>query len=170
MHFKRNEANRNCTNEKVEQLSKTVEELYSNSNDYYDEEYDDYDNIESEEVNICENLDIANTSSNRSCPEDEQKIFSSYAKKFKSSENADEEIDSQLVVLVNNAFCEGMSDEKFQELIKAIDRPANCEALKRTRVNAGVWSVLKHSTQTEDSKLRGIQNAIVKATCNLVKV
>ena len=63
-----------------------------------------------------------------------------------------------------------MSDEKYNDLIKSIDRPANCESLKETRVSAGVWSVLKHSTQTEDSKLRGIQIAIIKATSNLVKI
>ena len=33
-----------------------------------------------------------------------------------------------------------------------------------------MWSVLKSNTQTEDSKLRGIQNAVVKATINLVKI
>ena len=142
--------NQNHTNEKAEQLSEKVEELYSNRDDYYDDEYDGYDNIKSEEVDICENLDLANTSSKRSCPEDEQNIFSSYAEKFKSSEKADEEIDPYLTELVDNAFQEGISDEKFQELIKSIDRPANCEALKETRVNAGVWSIPKHGIQTED--------------------
>lgn len=47
---------------------------------------------------------------------------------------------------------------------------ANCENLKETRVNQGVWSVLKSNIQTEDSKLRSIQNAVVKATINLVKI
>ena len=33
-----------------------------------------------------------------------------------------------------------------------------------------VWSALKSTTQTEDSKLRGVQNALVKATINIVKI
>lgn len=37
-------------------------------------------------------------------------------------------------------------------------------------MNPEVWSVLKQSTQMEDSKMRGIQNCLIKATRNLVKI
>ena len=40
--------------------------------------------------------------------------------------------------------------------------------VKETRVNAGVWSVLKPRTQTEDFKIIGIQN-VVKASVNIAK-
>ena len=75
-----------------------------------------------------------------------------------------------LAGLVNEAFHEGMPDENYSEMVKNISCPENCESLKETKVNPGVWSVLRTQTQTEDSKMRGIQNCIVKATCNLVKI
>lgn len=81
----------------------------------------------------------------------------------------DDEVNEKLADLVNSAFREGMPDDQFNELIKSINRPSNCESLKETRVNSGVWTVLKHTTQTEDSKLRGVQNAVIKASCNFVK-
>ena len=75
-----------------------------------------------------------------------------------------------MAAVVNSTFREGMSDEHYSQISKNILRPSNCEALKETRVNSGVWSVLKPTTQTEDSKMRGIQNSLVKATCNIVKI
>ena len=58
----------------------------------------------------------------------------------------------------------------YAELTKNIHRPENCFALKETRVNAGVWSVVKPQTQTEDSKARVVQNSIIKASCNIAKL
>ena len=51
-------------------------------------------------------------------------------------------------------------------LQKNINQLGNCVSLKETRVNQGVWSVLKPYTQTEDS----YQNAVVKATVNVTKM
>ena len=78
----------------------------------------------------------------------------------------------QLIVadIVNNAFREGMPHDIYNKLIKGINRPSNCESLKETRVNQGVWTVLKPNIQTEDSKLCGMQNAVVKATANITKM
>ena len=58
----------------------------------------------------------------------------------------------------------------YAELTKNIHRPENCFALKETRVNAGVWSVVKPQTQTQDSKARVVQNSIIKASCNIAKL
>ena len=63
-----------------------------------------------------------------------------------------------------------MPDDVYNELVKGINRPVNCEALKETRVNQGVWTILKPYTQTEDSKLRGVQNAVIKASINVTKM
>ncbi|KAK6186595.1 hypothetical protein SNE40_008608 [Patella caerulea] len=63
-----------------------------------------------------------------------------------------------------------MTDERYNEIIKNIRRPSNCESLKETRVNNGVWTTLESFTQTEDSKLRAIQNSVVKASINLTKM
>ena len=71
--------------------------------------------------------------------------------------------------MIISTFREGMPGEIYN-VIKNINRPENCHALKKTQVNAGVWSVLKPQTQTVDSKMRGIQNAVCKAGSNLAKL
>ena len=58
----------------------------------------------------------------------------------------------------------------YAELTKNIHRLKNCFALKETRVNAGVCSVLKPQAQTENSKVRDVQNAVIKASCNIAKL
>ena len=167
--------NQNKTNESVERLSHMVDELYSWQNDancydepaHYETEDADsyaqnYDDFDDSHIELDENAENKRPA--------EESIFGSFLKKFKKSESTDTEVQSDLADLVNDAFREGMPDDTYSELIKSIHRPANCENLKETRVNQGVWSVLKSNTQTEDSKLRGIQNAVVKATINLVKI
>ena len=60
--------------------------------------------------------------------------------------------------------------KRKNELLKDIHRPANTEALVRTRVNQGIWRLLKPSTQYEDNNMQQIQDLIVKATANIVKL
>ena len=96
-------------------------------------------------------------------------VFGRFLKKFKKTDLVDKDVNPGFVEVVNNAFCEGMADDTYNELVKLIYRPGNCQTLKKTRVNQGVWSVLKATTQTEDSKL-SVQNALVKATTNIVKI
>ena len=171
--------NQNKTNEKVEMLATKVDELYNWGNEHYDEyEYEGSQNYEIdvdddqlsgiassiEVINPIEQTDAAKR------PAEESDVFSRYLKKFKKTDEVDKDINPMLADVVNNAFREGMSDDTYNELIKLIHRPGNCVTLKETRENQGVWSVLKSTTQTEDSKLRGIQNAIVKATINVAKI
>ena len=85
-------------------------------------------------------------------------VFGRYLKKFKKTDPVENEVNPGLAKLVNNAFRGGMADDAYNVLIKLIHRPANCETLKETRVNQGVWSVLKSTTQTEVR----VQNALVK--------
>lgn len=99
-----------------------------------------------------------------------ENVFLKFSKTFKKSDITSDPVDTSLAEIVNEAFREGMSDDAFQTVMKDIHRPSNCDSLKETKVNSAVWSVLRQHTQTEDSKLRGIQNCMVKATCNIVKV
>lgn len=71
---------------------------------------------------------------------------------------------------VNNSFRNGIFDERFSEILKDIHSPSNCECLAKTRVNCGVWRLLKPQTQTEDAKLQTVQNLTVKAASNVVKL
>lgn len=171
--------NQNKTNEKVEQLSQRVDEIYNMSEqcDDYCDDYE-YENCDpsmmygEQEEDISSLSGMSGTSQQKRQVEESESdgVFASYLKKFKKTDSVEEEINPQLASIVNNAFREGMPDDVFSELSKNINRPANCDSLKETRVNQGVWNVLKPNTQTEDSKLRGIQNAIVKATINVSKM
>ena len=115
-------------------------------------------------------LSFMDSTQKRAHDDAESSIFGMYMKKFKKSDDVDTKVNQKLADVVNNAFREGMLHDSYNELIKQIHSPENCESLKETCVNQGVWSVLKSNTQTEDSKLRGIQNALVKATANAVMI
>ena len=96
--------------------------------------------------------------------------FALYLKQFKRSDLVDKDEALPLADIVNMAFRDGMPDDIYNELTKGINRLGNCVSLKETRVNQGVWSVLKPNTQTKDSKHRGVQNAVAKATINITKM
>lgn len=157
--------NINKTNEKVEHLSRRVDELY---------DYDMYDEIEQDRDSGTDQQQDENDDTSfppgDNQDENEHSVFGRFSKTFKKSDVTSNAVDSQLAELVNDAFREGMSDDQYQNIIKDIHRPENCPSLKETKVNPGVWSVLRQHTQMEDSKLRGIQNCFVKAACNLVKI
>ena len=102
--------------------------------------------------------------------EEDDNVFSTFIKKFKKTDKVDAEVKQSLADMINSTFREGMPDDIYNDVIKNINRPENCHALKETQVNAGVWSVLKPQTQTEGSKMRGIQNAECKVGSNLAKL
>jgi hypothetical protein len=69
--------------------------------------------------------------------------------KFLQSESVDSEVNDDLATFVNSAFRSGISEEKQSELVKEIHRSNNCEALVKTRVNQGIWRLLKPHKQTQ---------------------
>ena len=75
-----------------------------------------------------------------------------------------------MAMFVNSAFREGISDEKQTELVKDIHCPSNCNALVKTTVNQPIWRFLKPQTQTDDVKMQGIQNNVLKAAINFTKI
>lgn len=159
--------NINKTNDKVEALSVRVDSISSemeNSENYDYESYYDYgdDNGDEEQSQLPIEVDPIE--------EESENIFQQFSVTFKKSDVTSDPVDAHLASVVNEAFREGMADEMHQDMIKKIHRPSNCESLKETKVNPGVWSVLRQHTQSEDSKLRGIQNCMIKAACNIVKV
>ena len=157
------------TNDRVEKLSERVDALYEQDTcteyDYYDDpEYVDIENPE------CWSIPPPDKRSHGEVEADEDDVFNIFVKKFKKSDIVDKDIKQKLANMINSTFREGMRDESYNDILKTIHRPENCYTLKETRVNAGVWSVLKPQTQTEDSKMRGIQNSVVKASVNLAKL
>lgn len=85
-------------------------------------------------------------------------LFRGLSDKFLLAEKVDSEINDNLALFVNSSFRNGVSDERVSEMMKDIHRPQNCESLIKTRVNAGMWRLLKPQTQTEDAKMQAIQN------------
>ena len=82
----------------------------------------------------------------------------------------DAEINDDLAGFVNNAFRSVIAEEKQTEMIKTVLRPINCDSLVKTRVNQGIWHLLKPHTQTDDVKLQNVQNLVVKASSCEVKL
>ena len=176
-------SSQNKTNEKVESLALKVDELY-NFDYMYDENnnfepiedpqdfalYEEPQDVSSYQGDSAIHIDQDEGSPKRPNDDAGDSVFGRFLKKFKKTDPVDKDVNPGLAEVVNNAFREGMADDTYNELVKVIYRPGNCETLKETRVNQGVWSVLKATTQTEDSKLRGVQNALVKATINIVKI
>ena len=176
-------SNQNKTNDKFEKLSHRVDELYNMQGDYeceaeafpvYDTQSFGYYPDNDEQYLECEDESYVNVSESNESPkrpaEEQDNVFAPYLKKFKKIDSVDKDVALPLADIVNTAFRDGMPDDVYNELTKNINQPGNCVSLKETRVNQGVWSVLKPYTQTEDSKLRGIQNAVVKATVNVTKM
>ena len=169
--------NINKTNEKVEALSIRVDNMSNelDQNFQYDNEYDSvyddgfsvYDNDDEQVVQADCQDNIEEEDEENEAP---RNVFSKFTKIFKKSDITSDAVDESLAEIVNEAFREGMSNDTFEAMVKEIHRPSNCESLKETKVNSAVWSVLRQHTQNEDAKLRGIQNCMVKATCNIVKV
>ena len=161
-------------NEKVEAQNERIDKLFQKVESFcsYDEhqlDYDDdgYDENEfgepSETGSLC---DVESEPPTKKAKIDEGSVFKALYEKFHNSESTDSEVDENLAEIINHAFRSGLSDEKLTELLKDIHRPINCSALVKTRVNQGIWRLLKPTTQTDDAKMQAIQNVMVKsASC-----
>ena len=100
---------------------------------------------------------------------EQNSVFKNISEKFNPKEIVDSNINDELAVFVNSAFREGISDEKQTELVKEIHPPSNCNAVVKTTVSQPIWRFLKPQTQTDNVKMQGIQNNIIKAAINFTK-
>ena len=161
-------ANVNSQNERIDKQNERIENLvegcsydeYDDSQTQFSETYEDEHEVES---NLLFDQDEGASTSGNS-------IFKVLSHKFQQSEPVDDDVHPDLAVLVNNSFRNGISEDKLEELCKNIHRPQNCDSLVKTRVNQGIWRLLKSYTQTEDSRLTTIQGVLLKASANLIKL
>ena len=72
--------------------------------------------------------------------------------------------------MINVNFREGISDEKYQDLLKTVLRPENCSSLTRTKVNQLIWNWLSPYTKSYDVSIQQHQNVIIKASINVAKM
>ena len=147
--------------EKQEQKLQSLTDLMDC--DYYDdnEQYDDA--CMSEQSEQAPSLQDAKKSTGGG-------IFSSLLNKFQQEDAVDGEANDDLAHFVNTSFRSGLTEEKLADIVKDIHRPQNCEALVKTRVNQGIWRLLKMHTQADDNRMQTIQDLIIKATSNIVKL
>lgn len=82
----------------------------------------------------------------------------------------DSAVNGNLATMVNKVFREGISDDKFQKLLKETHRPDNCDSLVKTRVNNLVWNLLSPQIHTIDSNMQKIQEAMIKAAIIFTKL
>ena len=169
------EMNSNITKQgdQLVKLSDRVDSFYADNGTDYQEEYfeqDDYYEPEAEDESLSHSQF---SDENQPPPPKKQKtesLFKDWSDKFQTTEKVDNEVNEDLAHFVNSSFRSGVNDEKISEILKGIYRPSNCESLVKTRVNTAIWRLLKTNSQTEDSKMQAIQNLVIKASINLVKV
>lgn len=68
----------------------------------------------------------------------------------------------QLAKLVDKMFRHRMPDKALKDKIDRQERPENCQNVKPTRVNQGIWGKLGEPSKKRDLQLYKIQQALVK--------
>ena len=132
----------NKQNEKVEAQNTRIEKISQKLNSMY--YYDDSENLGpdscietgdySQEIPVCE---VEEPPVKRSRTVDGS-VFKTLTEKFQSTESLDAEVNENLASFVNNAFHNGISEEKQNDMLKNIHRPVNCDRLVKIRVNQGI--------------------------------
>ncbi|CAG2248553.1 unnamed protein product [Mytilus edulis] len=84
-------------------------------------------------------------------------VFKAASQAHRSKDNVDN--DDTLAETVNEFFREGISDEKYNELMKSVARPENYVSLTK------IYSLLKLGPLT-----RLYQEIVVKTSCNITKL
>ncbi|CAG2244870.1 unnamed protein product [Mytilus edulis] len=153
-----------------------VDELYYVEPEGYDESqgadpevYDENNNDNNDHVGDTE---VAEPPAKKQKTVDKEgdNVFKAAAQAYRSKDNVDTSVDDTLADTVNEFFREGISDEKYNELMKSVARPENCVSLTRTRVNQLIWDLLSPQTRSFDSVIQQHQETVVKASCNITKL
>ena len=139
---------------------------------YEGDEYDDNMDFESnvDQFSVSEQYDGESLEEQAELPSQPKSIYKVLSDKFNQTETLDKSVHPDLANLVNSSFRQGLSEDKYEELVKEIHRPENCASLVKTRVNQGIWRLLKSWTQADDAKWSSIQGILVKATSSIVKL
>lgn len=174
-NYKQQNARIEQQNSKIESLSRKLDNFceksgesdrydYEDSENYYEDNFVDVTDEQGDTEQVFEPASKKQKS-------EEGSIFKSLSDEFQNTESVDPSIKHEdLSAFINNAFRNGISDEKQSDLFKYIHRPSNTESLQKTRVNQCIWRLLKAQTQTEDSKMQTIQNLMIKASICLTKL
>ena len=79
-------------------------------------------------------------------------------------------VNPSLADMINKLFREGLSDDKFQEMVKSAPRPENCEGLAKIKVNQLIWNIIPIQARTSDVAYQNLQASIVKSATIMTKL
>ncbi|XP_070563491.1 uncharacterized protein [Ptychodera flava] len=104
-------------------------------------------------------------------------LFKDIASKFLVKEQCEDPIDDDFAKIINALFRDGISDDKYNDLIKKFNRPENCDGLTSVRVNQLIWDIIRPETRSLDTKFQSVQASLVKGAicitqlvCELAKL
>ena len=97
-------------------------------------------------------------------------IFKTVGNDYKAKDTVDVKINDELADVVNGFFREGISDEKYSDIMRSIAKPENCTSLTKTGVNQLVWDLLLPRTKSFDSVIQQHQETIIKAASIVTKI
>lgn len=144
--------------EDVRTLQTSVEKLYNDTEDN-NADYFDVDETRVTETKIYTNNIIGSSQGNQNESEEPRtkeakrdNVFAVAETNFRVNKTVDDKDRNELATMVNSR--EEISDDKFQDLLKNVNRPENCTALTKTRVNQLIGDMLSPSTISYDSNIR----------------
>lgn len=79
-------------------------------------------------------------------------------------------ITQELADVVARVMADGLGEEQLDLLVKASDRPDNCEGLEVPLVNAAIFDNLDSESRSRDVKMQRILKYTVKGLVNFVQV
>ncbi|CAC5364135.1 unnamed protein product [Mytilus coruscus] len=85
-----------------------------------------------------------------------------------SDEKTGPKINSGLASYMNQGLRTRVNEEKYKDLTKKNDKPANVSSLKVSRVNIGIWKQMTPRNKDVDVKLQRLQNLLSKTACPLM--
>ena len=102
---------------------------------------------------------------------EEDEILADLEKEYESEDQTGQNIHSpQLAKLLNKMFRNRLPDKLLKEKLERQARPKNCDSVKPTRVNPGIWRKLREPTQKRDLQLFKIQQALVKGIIPIARL
>ena len=102
---------------------------------------------------------------------EEDEILADLEKEYESEDLTGKNIHSpQLAKLLNKMFRNRLPDKLLKEKLERQARPENCDTVKPTRVNPGIWRKLREPTQKRDLQLFKIQQALVKGIIPIARL
>lgn len=102
---------------------------------------------------------------------EEDKILADLDKEYEFEDLNGKNIHSpQLAKLLNKMFCNRFPDKLLKEKLDHQARPENCDSVKPTRVNPGIWRKLPEPTQKRDLQLFKIQESLVKGIIPITRL